>query len=363
MAVGDTDVNICSTALNLLGESEISSFSDGSEIAGVCDKLYPGTKNTMLAMYPWSFATKKVQLAQLSSTPINEWQYEYQLPSDLIMSGPQAVYKQADAPQPARRVTSAAQPDAHSLLSQQISPNVTTPSGNQLQTLAAQMGTAGDFGAIRGELSRQALSDLTLGGQLSDRQLRDAVEQARQWATATGRQFDQAAVIRELQARQQASGQEEARRRAFAGQVLSGEAGLQGRELGAAESDVERELRRRFMEQQAEQHALTQERAYAGQLLGAEQATSADPFQAILGRPSGAGPALGQQQFAGGMALGAQAGPQYLNPEAGLGFIQNQAANQASMYGAQVGADAAATAAKYGMVGDIASSIIGLKKP
>ena len=63
------------------------------------------------------------------------------------------------------------------------------------------------------------------------------------------------------------------------------------------------------------------------------------------------------------MARGAQAGPQYLNPEAGLGFIQNQAANQASMYGAQVGADAAATAAKYGMVGDIASSIIGLKKP
>ena len=95
MAVGDTDVNICSTALNLLGESEISSFSDGSEIAGVCDKLYPGTKNTMLAMYPWSFATKKVQLAQLSSTPINEWQYEYQLPSDLIMSGPQAVYNSA----------------------------------------------------------------------------------------------------------------------------------------------------------------------------------------------------------------------------------------------------------------------------
>ena len=242
--------------------------------------------------------------------------------------------------------------------------NLTAPPvGGPLQTLASQMGTGGDFGAIRGELSRQALSDLTLGGQLSDRQLRDAVEQARQWATATGRQFDQAAVIRELQARQQASGQEEARRRAFAGQVLSGEAGLQGRELGAAESDVERELRRRFMEQQAEQHALTQERAYAGQLLGAEQATSADPFQAILGRPSGAGPALGQQQFAGGMALGAQAGPQYLNPEAGLGFIQNQAANQASMYGAQVGADAAATAAKYGMVGDIASSIIGLKKP
>jgi len=92
MATGDTDVNICSTALNLLGESEISSFSDGSEIAGVCDKLYPGTKNTMLSMYPWSFATKKVQLAQLSSTPTNEWTYEYQLPPDMIMSGPQAVY-------------------------------------------------------------------------------------------------------------------------------------------------------------------------------------------------------------------------------------------------------------------------------
>jgi hypothetical protein len=36
MATNDTDVTICSSALNYLGENTISSFSDGTTQAGIC---------------------------------------------------------------------------------------------------------------------------------------------------------------------------------------------------------------------------------------------------------------------------------------------------------------------------------------
>jgi hypothetical protein len=92
MAVGDSDVTICSQALLLLGESEISSFDDGTQISGACSTLYSGVRDSVLSLYPFSFATKKAQLAQLTSTPVNEWTYEYALPSDMITGTPQAVY-------------------------------------------------------------------------------------------------------------------------------------------------------------------------------------------------------------------------------------------------------------------------------
>jgi hypothetical protein len=42
-------------------------------------------------LYPWSFAFKKTSIAQLVTTPTNEYRYEYQLPGDRLGS-PRAVY-------------------------------------------------------------------------------------------------------------------------------------------------------------------------------------------------------------------------------------------------------------------------------
>jgi hypothetical protein len=87
-------------------------------------------------------------------------------------------------------------------------------------------------------------------------------------------------------------------------------------------------------------------------LAGLEASTTMDPFAALLNRAGGgslgqAGQVFGQAQY------GLASGPQYLNPEAGLGFISQMAANEASMYGANVAADAAKTAGMYNMIGNI----------
>lgn len=91
MAAGDTGISICSDALILLGAKAISSFNDGTDEANAADRLYPDVRDSTLMMYPWSFAYKKVQLAQLITTPTTEWRYEYQLPGDRL-GNPRAVY-------------------------------------------------------------------------------------------------------------------------------------------------------------------------------------------------------------------------------------------------------------------------------
>ena len=96
MASGDTSLSICSDALLMLGASPISSFTEGTDEANICNSLYPDIKIKTLASYPWSFSFKKVQLARLITTPTTEYQYEYALPSDMIGT-PRAVFISSSA--------------------------------------------------------------------------------------------------------------------------------------------------------------------------------------------------------------------------------------------------------------------------
>jgi len=91
MAAGDSALSVCSDALIMLGAKPIASFTEGTDEASTCDRLYSDIRDQALATYPWSFSFKKVQCAQLVTTPVSEYKYEYQLPSDRINS-PRAVY-------------------------------------------------------------------------------------------------------------------------------------------------------------------------------------------------------------------------------------------------------------------------------
>ena len=84
MAAGDTSLSICSDALLMLGARPISSFNEGTDESNICDRLYPNIKDSTLLAYPWTFSFKKIQLARTINTPVNEWKYEYVLPSDRI---------------------------------------------------------------------------------------------------------------------------------------------------------------------------------------------------------------------------------------------------------------------------------------
>ena len=91
MAIGDTDVSICSDALVMLGASVISSFNEGTPSATACSRLYPDIRDSVISAYAWSWSVQKVQLSRLSTSPTNEWRYAYQLPSNML-SGALAVF-------------------------------------------------------------------------------------------------------------------------------------------------------------------------------------------------------------------------------------------------------------------------------
>jgi len=91
MAAGDTKLSICSDALIMLGANPLSSFTVGTDDAQVADRLYDDVRDTLLMQYPYSWSIKKVKLAQLVQTPVNEWKYIYQLPGNLL-GNPKAVF-------------------------------------------------------------------------------------------------------------------------------------------------------------------------------------------------------------------------------------------------------------------------------
>ncbi|HEY7804226.1 MAG TPA: hypothetical protein VIC30_07310 [Orrella sp.] len=96
MASGDTKLSICSDALIMLGASPLSSFTEGTDAAQICDRLYDDLKDSLVASYPWSWSFKKVQLARLTSTPVNEWKYNYSMPGDRL-AGFRAVFNSGQA--------------------------------------------------------------------------------------------------------------------------------------------------------------------------------------------------------------------------------------------------------------------------
>lgn len=185
----------------------------------------------------------------------------------------------------------------------------------------AALRAADPYSARMAELSQQAAEQAyASSGQVTPEQMRGAQQTARAAGLARGRVGDQSSIAAEILGREDIL----ARRRA--------------------------------------------EAAQAGQLaFGMNRAISADPFQAILGRQSGA-LGYGAQQMGMAQQLGSQAiGPRAVDYNAGLNLaMQNQknlGSYQTAIYGSQAqvaGANAQAQGAMIGgMLGGLGSAASG----
>lgn len=212
-------------------------------------------------------------------------------------------------------------------------------------------------------LRQQLMTDAeqALGQGLTDREERQIAEAARARSTMMGRTFDQSGAIAEAEARVAEDNQRRMQNRAFAQQVLGQEAGIQTaddtRRLGADQFNVGAQMDAERLRESLRQQGLLGYLDAASRISQIEnQESMLDPFQAILGR--GGGTALQQGQSVFGQAgYGLQSQPQYLRPEAGLGYIQNQATNAANMYAAQQAANATRQAGIFGGLGALGGGI------
>ena len=77
-----SDVSICSNALLLIGHSKISALSESEQ----AEAFYDSTYEDFLTQHKWKFSTvKSVSLSRLTATPQNEFDYAYQLPTDMLI--------------------------------------------------------------------------------------------------------------------------------------------------------------------------------------------------------------------------------------------------------------------------------------
>ena len=201
-----------------------------------------------------------------------------------------------------------------------------------------------------------------LGQGLTDRERREIAEAARARSTLMGRTFDQSAAIQEAEARVLEDNQRKMQNRAFAQSVLGQEAGIQTaddqRRMGGEQFNVGTKMDAERLRESLRQQGLLGYLDAASRIQQMEDRDSLDPFQAILGR--GGGTALQQGQSVFGQAgYGLQSSPQYLNPEAGLGFIQNQATNAANMAIADQAARASSQAGIFQGLGSLGGGVLG----
>lgn len=75
---------ICNSALLKIGADIISSLTDGTRAANVCNTLYTYLRDEVMGESPWRFALKSVVLGPNGTPPIHDYAFAYDIPSDCL---------------------------------------------------------------------------------------------------------------------------------------------------------------------------------------------------------------------------------------------------------------------------------------
>lgn len=219
-----------------------------------------------------------------------------------------------------------------------------------------------EMGAVGQQLQGRAAQLAQSTGQLTPDEIRQSQQAVREAYGSQGRGLDSAAVSGEALSRltnQRQRMQEDLAMASGLNSAGIGERmannqfsqGIYGQDLARQQQGIANQ----GMLGQLQAGQMGADRNYALQLAQAQAALASDPFQAILGRTSGALQyGAGQQGFAGNMTQSMQ-GPQLFNPDAGINLALQNNANQTgynnAVYGAQAGVAGANAAATGSMVG------------
>lgn len=77
-------VGICNNALIKLGADTITSLTEDTKNARICNIMYDKVRTMLLRSHIWNFAIGRQTLSQLTTAPAFEYAYQYQLPTDSL---------------------------------------------------------------------------------------------------------------------------------------------------------------------------------------------------------------------------------------------------------------------------------------
>lgn len=84
MASTVSAVSICNMALTRLGEQQITTLTENSKAARLCNANFDIFRDSFLSDFDWPFAIKRATLAASATAPNHEWTYAYPLPDDCL---------------------------------------------------------------------------------------------------------------------------------------------------------------------------------------------------------------------------------------------------------------------------------------
>jgi hypothetical protein len=79
-----TPVSICSLALHKLGAKPISSLTESTDMAALCNATYEAARDSFLRAHPWNSCIKRIQLAAETTAPVWGYSSSHLLPGDFI---------------------------------------------------------------------------------------------------------------------------------------------------------------------------------------------------------------------------------------------------------------------------------------
>lgn len=75
-------VDICNSALNNIGASNIIALTEDSRSGRLCNQRYEFVRDSVFRSHPWNCLIRRATLAQDTDAPAWEYAYSYQLPAD-----------------------------------------------------------------------------------------------------------------------------------------------------------------------------------------------------------------------------------------------------------------------------------------
>lgn len=94
-----SQVDICNSALNMIGASNIISLTEDSKAGRVCNQRYEFVRDAVFRAHPWNPLVRRAEVAADTDTPAFEFAYQHSLPADpyclrvLRPQDPDTVYK------------------------------------------------------------------------------------------------------------------------------------------------------------------------------------------------------------------------------------------------------------------------------
>ena len=92
-----SEVDICNSALNMIGGSNIISLTEDSRAARVCNQRYNFVRDAVFRAHPWNCLIRRAELAADSDAPAFEFSYQHTLPANCLRvlrpQDPDTVFK------------------------------------------------------------------------------------------------------------------------------------------------------------------------------------------------------------------------------------------------------------------------------